>query len=202
MEIASFVLSVIAVLTAGASALYTRRQAAEAGKVTAIEQQRFHADQTPQIALKCEARDPDGHQAELMLELTGPMALDRLDQVTVRIRDDQPRQPTPGSLQQEEHWEEVIWGRYRIRPGLRDTDPNGRAHGPFRLPKNEPYPIPLGQSIAPPWQTDWQSWRDQYRGAPVRLEITCVRDGYQPWVLTPEIKVRFPPHLMMQRPGG
>jgi hypothetical protein len=93
MEIASLVLSVIAVLVAGASTLYTRRQAAEAGKATAIEQRRFHADQTPEIALKCDARDAEGNQAELMLELTGPAALDRLDQVTVRIRDDQPAGP-------------------------------------------------------------------------------------------------------------
>jgi len=72
---------------------------------------------------------------------------------------------------------------------LRDTDPNNRVHVPFPLPKNEPYPIRLEQSIAPPWQTDWQSWRNQYQGTPVRLEIACIRDGHAPWVLTPEIKV-------------
>jgi hypothetical protein len=128
--------------------------------------------------------------------------MDRLDQVRVRIRDDQPRQPTPGSLQAEEHWDEVIWGPYRIKSGLRNTDPYGRAHGTFPLPKNEPYPVPLEQSFAPSWQTDWQSWRDQYQGTPVRLEITCIRDGHEPWVLTPEIKVHFPPHLMIPPPGS
>jgi hypothetical protein len=48
------------VLLAGASALHTRRQAVEAGKATAIEQRRFHADQTPEIAPQCEAGDADG----------------------------------------------------------------------------------------------------------------------------------------------
>jgi hypothetical protein len=58
---------------------------------------------------------------------------------------------------------------------------HGRAHGPFPLPKREPYPIPLEQCIAPSGQTSWQSWRDQYRGMPVRLEITCIRDDLEPF---------------------
>jgi hypothetical protein len=206
MVIASFVLSIVAVLAASVSAAYAKRQAAsatpqaaEAEKVTAIEQRRFHADLTPQITLSCEARDADGRQAVLTLELTGPADLDRLDHVQVRIRDDMPdRKPTPGSLQAEEHWDEVIWGRYRIKSGLRDTDPNDRAHGPFPLPKNEPYPIPLEESFAPPWQQDWQSWRDQYAHSPVRLETTCIRDGHEPWALRPEVKIHFPPQLMVR----
>ena len=193
MEIASLVLSIIAVLTAGASALYTRRQAAEAAKVTAIEQGRLHAELTPQISLAGKALDAEGTQAEVVLELTGPAGLDRLDRVQVRIRDDIPRKPTPAGVSQvKEHWHEVIWGPYRIKSGLRDTDSYGRTHGPFPLPKNESYPVPLEESFAPPWQTDRQSWRDQYRGAPVRLEITCFRDGYDPWVLTPEIAIPLP----------
>jgi hypothetical protein len=165
-----------------------------------IEQRWFHADQTPEITLKCEGRGAEGNQAEFMLELTGPACLDRLDHVTVRIRDDKPRQPAPGSLQQEEHREEVIWGPYRIKSGLRDTDPYGRVHGPSPLPKNEPYPIPLERSFAPPWQGDWKSWRDQYKNAPVRLEITCIRNGHEPWVLTPEVEVNGM-ILVKRRPG-
>jgi hypothetical protein len=120
-------------------------------KATAIEQGRLHASLTPKIELTCEARDRSGSLAELTLELTGPAGLDRLDEVRVRIRDDKPREPTPGSLQQEQNWEQVIWGPYRIKSGLRDTDTYGRQHGPFPLPKNEPYPIPLEQSYAPSW---------------------------------------------------
>lgn len=204
VEIASLVLSVVAIAVAGASAVYAKRQAAsaarqaaEAEKVTAIEQKRLHVGLMPVIALTCETQSRDGRQAQMTLELTGPAGLDRLDEVRVRIRDDMPRQPTPGSLQAEEHWEEVIWGPYRIRSGLRDTDANGREHGPFPLPRNEPYRIPLEHSFAPPWQTDWQSWRSQYQNAPVRLEIICVRHGYEPWTLTPEVKVHYGPEFYL-----
>lgn len=117
MEIASLVLSVVAIAVAGISAVYTKRQASsaarqavEAEKVTAIEQQRLHADLEPVVALTCEASTGDGQYATQTLELTGPAGLDGLDEVRVRIRDDMPRQPTPGSLQAEEHWDEVIWG--------------------------------------------------------------------------------------------
>jgi hypothetical protein len=204
VAIASFVLSVVAIAVAGVSAVYTKRQASsaarqavEAEKVTAIEQKRLHADLEPVMALTCEARTRDGQYATLTLELTGPAGLAGLDEVRVRIRDDMPRQRTPGSLQAEEHWDEVIWGPYRIKSGLRDTDPYGREHGSFPLPKNEPYPIPLEHSFAPPWQQNWQSWRDQYEQAPVRLEITCVRRGHEPWILTPEAKVHYGPEFML-----
>jgi len=90
--IASFVLSVVAVVVAGLSANYSRRQAASAGeqaveakKVTAIEQRRYHASLTPKIDLTCDARDQSGTLAVLTLELTGPAGLERLDEVRVRL---------------------------------------------------------------------------------------------------------------------
>jgi len=47
---------------------------------------------------------------------------------------------------------------------------------------------------------DWKSWRDQYKNAPVRLEITCIRNGLEPWVLTPEVEVNGI-ILVKRRPG-
>jgi hypothetical protein len=100
----------------------------------------------------------------------------------------------------EEQWNEVIWGPYRISQSLGDTDSNGRAHGPFPLPRNESCKIPVEHSRMPSWQADWQRWRNQYRGMPVRLELTRIRDGHEPWVLTREVKVHFPPELTMKGP--
>jgi hypothetical protein len=87
---------------------------------------------------------------------------------------------------------EVIWGPYRLNPTVRDTDLLGRAHGPFRLPKHDPYPIPLEQSMAPSW-TNPGFWRDQYQGKPVRPEITCRREGHKPWILRREVEVKPDP---------
>jgi len=123
----------------------------------------------------------------MLLELTAPDSLDRLDEVTVRIRDDQPdRQPRPGSQLTQEQITAVIWGPYRLRPAMENTDPDGRQHGPFRLPKGEPYPVQLEPSVAPSWAGP--NWRNQYDGTPIRLEIVCRREGYEPWVIPAEVK--------------
>lgn len=68
--------------------------------------------------------------------------------------DDMPdRRPRPGSDLTQEQISEVIWGPYRLSLGVQDTSRNGRVRGPFRLPKHEPYPLQLEQTMAPSWAT-------------------------------------------------
>jgi|SRR5215472_14222813 len=193
MAVASLILAIIAILVAGASAAYTRKQATEQAKVASIERDRRHDELTPEFEITCEARDNDGNRAELNLELTGPAGLTELDPVTVRIRDDIPgRKPRNGSQLTQEQISEVIWGPYRVLTGLRDTDANGRSHGPFRLLRNEPYPIPLERSLLPSWMSNPEQWHQQYEGKPVRLEIAC-QQGDEHWVITAEVRVNYPP---------
>jgi hypothetical protein len=77
---------------------------------------------------------------------------------------------------------------------MRDTDPDGREHGPFRLPKHEPYPVQLQQAMAPSW-AEPDSWWRQYEGTPVRLEITCRRAGHKPWILRLEAEPGSEPRV-------
>jgi hypothetical protein len=190
MAVASLVLAVVAIIIALASVRYTRRQAVASESVTAIEAKRLHDDLTPELVITCTAPPgADIRRADMTLELTGPPGLGDLDEVTVEIRDDMPeRKPGPGSQMTQEQISEVIWGPYRLNPAVKDTDSLGRKHGPFRLPIHEPYPIPLEQSMAPPW-TNPEHWRNQYKDKPVRLEITCRRQGHEPWILRPEAEV-------------
>jgi hypothetical protein len=198
MVIASFVVAIFALLVAGASAGYTRKQAREQAKVTEIEQDRRHEELTPQFQVACEGQDGEGTHATLTLELTGPTALAELEEVIVRIRDDMPdRKPGHGSQVTQGQIAEVIWGPYRIMPGLHSTPANGREHGAFRLPKNEPYPIPLERSMAPSWMVSPATWREQYDGKPVRIEITGQRNGDKPWVVPVEVRVEYPPQAFV-----
>lgn len=197
MAIVSLILSVIAILVAAVSIVYVRRQAIEATSTRAIEQSRWHADLTPVLKITCQGHEPDGNRADLSLELTGPAALAGLDEVIIKIRDDMPgRQARPGSQITQEQMSEVIWGPYRIVTGLKDTDDNGRAHGPFRLPKNEPYPIPLERSHPPSWVSDPGWWRRQYEERPVRLEITGKRKEGESWVIPHEVGITYPPFIL------
>ena len=192
MALAALIVAIVAALIALASAAYTRRQAVATEAAAAIEGKRLHDDLTPQLSVTCTER-PGTRWADMTVELTGPPGLDVLDVVTIRIRDDIPdRKPRLGSELTQEQISEVIWGPYRLNPGMRDTESNGRAHGPFRLPKHEPYPVQLEQAIAPSWTTP-KFWRDQYEGKPVRLEITCCRAGHEPWTLRPEAEVKPDP---------
>jgi hypothetical protein len=194
MAVASLILAIIAILVAGASAAYTRKQATEQARVASIEHDRRHDELTPEFKITCVAQEQDGNRAELTLALTGPAGLTGLHEVAVRIRDDIPdRQPRFGSQLTQEQVSAVIWGPYRIVTGLKDTDANGRAHGPFRLLKNEPYPIPLERSLLPSWMSDPERWREQYEGKPVRLEIICQRHNIEPWVIPAEVQVDYPP---------
>ena len=126
MALAALIIAIVAALIALASAAYTRRQAvaaetqAVASKAAVIiEGKRLHDDLTPVLAITCSERPgSEGRKAEMTVELTGPSGLDRLDEVTLRIRDDIPdRKPGPGNALTQEQISEVIWGPYRLNPG-------------------------------------------------------------------------------------
>lgn len=187
MALASLIIAVISLAAATVSVLYTRRQAVAGERVAEIEQGRRHDDLTPELDVECTlARDGI---VQLTLELTGPAGVDRLDEVRVRVRDDRPgRKPSPALGLTDEQFAQAIWGPCRLNPDAENTDPIGREHGPFKLLRNEPYPLHLEPSPAPSWWIDLEAWRRQVNKQPVRLEITCRRqDDPKPWVVLREI---------------
>jgi hypothetical protein len=198
VAIVSLIVAVAAIVIALTSVVYARRQAvaseaaAVASKTTAaLEGERRHEELTPVLAIAADAR-PGVRWVDMTVELTGPPGLGGLDEVMIRIRDDMPeRKPGEGGLT-EEQISEVIWGSYRLNPGMRDTDSAGRAHGPFRLPVHESYPLQLEPTTAPAW-SDPESWHRQYEGKPVRVEVICTREGHEPWVVPREVEVKYPP---------
>lgn len=191
MVVASFIVAILALLVAAASAAYTRRLAAATESAAAIENKRRRDELTPDLTITCTTPvSSEVRRADMTVELTGPAGLDGLDEVTVRIRDDMPgRTPGPGSQLTADQIAEVIWGPYRLNPAVRGTSPRGREHGPFRLPKHERYQLTLEESVVPSW-TGAEHWRQQYLGKPIRLEITCHRAGYEPWILRCEVAVK------------
>ena len=187
MAVASLIIAIIAILIALGSVAYSRRQTVATERLTAIEVTRRHEDLTPDLDIRC--NHFEGGDLIVELELTGQAGLDRLDEVRVRIRNDRPYRttPRPGNGLSAEQLADAIWGPYRFSPDVRDTDRLGREHGPFSLPKQEPYKLSLEPSLVPSWFTVPDMWRRQYEGTPIRLEITCRRDGYEPWVVPFEI---------------
>ena len=110
--------------------------------MTAIERRRWHADLTPQFEVRC--RVMSGERAKLGVALVGPAALDRLDQVTVRIRDDVPgRAPVTPSGPTAEEIARQVWGPYRFVPGVDGADQPGRSVAPFGLLLGDWRPLAL-----------------------------------------------------------
>lgn len=109
-------------------------QAAERANATAdtlaqIERDRWHAELTPK--LQVELTGAVGGRVELKVTLSGPPGLDRLDDLSISVRDDGDDHPvSPGmSAQETQEASHVIWGPYRF---VRDVDGASRdgKHAP------------------------------------------------------------------------
>jgi hypothetical protein len=76
-------LSAFAALVAAVAAVGAWKAAVT---LAAIERHRWHDDLTPKFEVRC--RVTGGDRAELRVAFVGPPGLDRLDRMTVSIRDD------------------------------------------------------------------------------------------------------------------
>lgn len=132
--------------------------------------------------------------------LSGPPELERLDELTVTIRDDHPWRgqgtplaggPTPEQVAAQ------IWGPRRFIPGtgpgadpvrgIPGADQTGRATPTGGMPVGEELPFFLEPTRPPAWsQQPQENWLKE-RGTVVRLRLDCRRDGWEPWTLTAEI---------------
>jgi hypothetical protein len=181
MGVAAIVLAV-----AGVAAAFLTWRATHA--LTTIEKHRWHAALTPEFDAKVEGE-------RLVLEFTGPVGLDRLDEVTVTLRDeggvDRTGQMIAGTVAGEEVLTH-IWGPRRFDTmaedqALDDTGRRARAHlirevgswhGLMLTPSRPPAwsaPMPDDMALAV------KCWGEEYADKPLRVRITCRRDGYELW---------------------
>jgi hypothetical protein len=207
--VAALVVAIISAGVSAASVFYARRsagsaeQSAGSAAITAgLDADRRHAELTPRFRITCAQSNPGSDTMRLAVYLLGPPELERLDRLTVSIRDDHPWRaqgrplaggPTP------EQVAEQIWGRWRFTPGtgpgadpvrgIPGADPTGRTTPTGGLPVGEELPFQLEPTWAPPWShQSLDSWQQQV-GPWLRLRLECYRDGQPPWVLPAEILI-------------
>jgi hypothetical protein len=191
------ILGLAATIVAAVAAIGSWRAAAKAnqtaGSLATIEQDRHHTELTPQFHIRC-APTGNGYSALMYLTLEGPPGLDRLDEVTLTVLDEQWKdhgsKPLAAGPTQEEV-AEVIWGPFRFQPRVDGTaDSNGRTARAGQLSRagQNWYLQSLERTQPPRWNRDLMGWQRQYQDQPMRLAIAC-RQGDRHWLLNVEVLV-------------
>jgi hypothetical protein len=207
MDMAALIVSIIAIVISAASGAYTRIQAranqrsAIADEVTAeLERDRRHAELTPKLRVICRPANPGSEYYKVIVHLVGPMALGRLDALTVTIRNDsvwrERATPLAGGPTQEEVAAH-IWGPLRFTPGtgpganpvagVPGADPTGRTVTAAGVPVGEDWIFALEPTRPAIWMRQTiDEWRRD-RGTILRLTFECHQEDTEPWTLTGEI---------------
>ncbi|MFE1841656.1 hypothetical protein [Streptomyces sviceus] len=187
-------LSTAALSTVGAFGAWraAHRSATTADTVARIEQDRWHADLLPQFDLSLE--DREGDRATLRVRLAGPLPLCHLDEIRIEIvqSDDMSRTVTlPGGPTQEEV-DAQVWGPMRFTHGADGADVSGKTVAPFSLEVGTGRPFSVERTRPPHWQEGndrADRWREQWLNTPMRVVLTCKREGFKSWVVPRDIEV-------------
>lgn len=187
-------------ITAALAAWQSHKSAGEAnaaaGALAKIESDRRHAELTPRFRVRCEPLPPSSDKLRVRVMLTGPTGLDRIDGLTVTIRNDHFGRgkytqtaggPTPDEI------EAQIWGPFRFLagavPDVAREDNVGRSieyHAV--LPIGEEIPYLLERTTPPSWATDMsqETW-EKLRGPVIRFGLDAWHKEYGKWILPCEI---------------
>lgn len=197
--------SVAAAAVAAWAARQSRQSATEANRaatrMTRIEEQRRHSELCPQFELTAKgSQTTDLVDVTLQVKLLGPIGLDRLDKLTVTIRDDYFRRHEGSNLAAGPTPEEVnrqVWGPYRLKVGV---GPDEARPDPVGKSITYDSPIPIGEGIPlvleptpfPPWAPSMRkdSWR-QLVGEHIRITLHAEQDDHgvcNSWSLPCEIQ--------------
>lgn len=197
MAYASLVISLLAFAAAAASALYTGRQSAAQDRAAAIESDRRHEELTPVFEASCEATGSLEDSAMLKIALTG--GIDALDDVVITIQDESGvdhwgRGLPPGITQ--EKAEAFVWGPWEFDVNASEQVASNRQTRP------RPYSLLSGKNwgllaLAATRPGSWMTgtstdtWRKERRQGPVRLLVTCRREGHSQWFVPLEVQPSY-----------
>jgi hypothetical protein len=189
IAILGLIATVVAAFAAVAAWLTARTSNRTARSLADLERQRRQAELIPQFVFGLK-RTPDGGIA-ISPKLVGPPALDKLDRLTVTVRDDTLDHsnnlaggPTPEQIAAQ------VWGPYRFIGGADGAPANGRSVAPIPLLLGDDRVFNLEKTRPPSWSADTgQWWTGLYGEAPVRLTLLCERDGYEPWTVPAEVEI-------------
>ncbi len=199
MDLAISIIVALAATAAAVAALGSWKAATKANEtaatIAAIERDRRHTELTPEFGITFEVRSTAPGSADMHIMLTG--GIDRLDAVTVTILDDAVQDRWSGGLPAgvtQEEAEAFVWGPWEFNTGASKQVVSSRETRPRAYDRVSGKNWDL-LSMHPTRPGRWMSmgqddWHRQCGDQPVRLLITCQREGYEPWTLQRDVKVQ------------
>jgi hypothetical protein len=173
MAVAALIVSIVALVVAGASAFYARQQARSAEGTRRIDASRRHGELTPVLIAEYVPPDEtrDGERPGVRLTNRGPLDLDRIEVEAV---------PSPRAK------DAVIEGIYDPRAGgttpTHETGPLHRGVAWTALEVIQAVEVdPLG--------TEWE------RGGTVSLRCVCYAAGHEPWTVVVDVDFPHPARI-------
>jgi hypothetical protein len=165
---------------------------AAAGSLAAIERGRRHDELTPEFELKFTGTGPSS--ANLQVMLSGG-SLESLDEVTLTILDETGKDHWSGGLPStltQEQAQAFVWGPWEFNAAAATQVVSNRESRPrpySRVSGKNWDLLPLTRTYPGHWMSTYsqQQWQEEYEDQPIRLLITCRREGYEPWTLLPEV---------------
>jgi hypothetical protein len=190
-------ITAIGTVAAAGIAAWAAWQAKDAAtKITRIESERHQTELRPRLRISSAPLNPGSDTLRMRVALIGPPGLDRVDRLTVAIRNDhflrgegpyQERMGGPTREQIKAH----VWGPMRFTPGTGTGE--SRADGTGRvtvyngeLPTGEELLFQLEPTNPPSWAPDGSYWKREV-GTLVRLAFTAEHDEHGTWYLPCEI---------------
>jgi hypothetical protein len=198
-EVVSAVSGAVAAVAAAWAAWQSRGAAREANlaatTLARIEEERRLAELTPVLELAL-ARETGTVSPRLTVRLAGPPGLDRVDSLTVAIRDDSDRRARnalPGGPSAEEIRRHV-WAPLRFVP---DSGPDDARADESGRAVTYAHPLASGDSLIyllePTSQPRWGTWNGNgwlaAVGTVLRLSFTMTRSGRGDWTLPCDLEM-------------
>ncbi len=165
---------------------------AAAGSLAAIERGRRHDELAPEFELKFAETGPSSANLLVTFVGGGPGSL---DEVTFTILDETGKDHwsggLPGTLTQEQA-EAFVWGPWEFNTAAAVQVVSNRESRPrpySRVSGKNWDLLPLTRTRPGHWMSTYsqQQWQEEYEDQPIRLLITCRREGYEPWTLLREV---------------
>jgi hypothetical protein len=219
VSILALIISIPAAVAAVASARASKQSATAAATAASIELDRRHNERCPRLKIACSPINPQSDltsdQLRLTVALVGPPELDRLDQMTVTIRDDRPGRgdgaQRPGGPSPDEVRAQV-WSPYRFVPGtgpgadpsrgVPGADSTGRTTPTSGVLVGDALLFVLEPTLPPRWSNQTtDDWRRE-QGAVLKLAVECHDSGDRPWTITAEIDTRDPDPVEVPATGS